>query len=99
MIDHRHRTIFIHQRKCAGSSIIEAFQTRRHSLEWDAYNDGVLTLNWSWRDRSYFVFSAVRNPFDRLVSGWKYLKGTRERTLLDVLKNPPAKGEIGRAHV
>jgi hypothetical protein len=92
MIDHRYRAIFIHQRKCAGSSIITAFGHRPNTEEWDAYNDGVLTLNWDRRDRSYFVFSVVRNPFDRLISGWKYLAATRDRSLLDVLKNPPLKG-------
>lgn len=92
MIDHRYRAIFIHQRKCAGSSIMAAFRCKRNSLEWDAYNDGVLTLNWSRRDPSYFVFSVVRNPFDRLISGWKYLKSTRQRSLRDVLSNPPRDG-------
>ncbi len=92
MIDHRYRTIFIHQRKCAGISIIRAFGVAPRTVEWNAYNDGVLTLNWEWRDRSYFVFSVVRNPFDRLISGWKYLKRMRDRTLLDVLRNPPKSG-------
>src|SRR5262249_24812417 len=47
---------------------------------------------WETRDLSYFVFSAVRNPFDRLVSSWKYLKPYRWQDLVDVLKNPPREG-------
>jgi hypothetical protein len=38
---------------------------------------------------SYLRFSTVRNPFDRLISGWKYCGYTKHRPLLDVLKNPP----------
>lgn len=95
MIDHKTRTIFIHQRKVAGLSIIAAWGIKPSQPDFHRYNDGV--LSWDWRRRSapedaYFVFSAVRNPFDRLISSWKYLRSTRNLTLHDVLRNPPMQG-------
>jgi chondroitin 4-sulfotransferase 11 len=92
MIDHRHRIIFIHQRKVAGSSIMTSLGHSPKRPEWHRFNDGVLSPDWAQRDTSYFVFSAVRNPFDRLISSWKYLKSTCDRTLLDVLRAPPLEG-------
>ena len=97
MIDHRHRCIFIHQRKVAGISIADAWGYSQEEIEdigsdFNRFNDG--TLSWDWNDRTederrYFVFSAVRNPFDRLISSWKFLDSTKNRTLLNVLENLP----------
>jgi hypothetical protein len=95
----RYRCIFIHQRKVAGTAIKLAFGVRkrtglynlRKNPEWSLYNDGVLSPEWVTRP-DYFVFSAVRNPFDRLVSAWCYLESTRDRSLLDVLQDPPREG-------
>jgi hypothetical protein len=95
MIDHDRRTIFIHQRKVAGSSIMAAFGIGFENPDSHRFNDGVLSAEWharNERERAYFVFSAVRNPFDRLISGWKYLEATRDRSLLDVLLTPPREG-------
>lgn len=36
-----------------------------------------------------YKFAVVRNPFDRAVSGWKYLQALKCRSLVDVLENPP----------
>ena len=72
-----------------------AFGVRPGSDEWKFANDGVLGPEWS-QHRSiveqYFKFAVVRNPWDRFVSGWKYLAATRDRSLRDVLQNPPAEG-------
>jgi sulfotransferase famil protein len=68
--------------------------TARHENS-HLYNCGVLSPEWRARseaERSYFVFSTVRNPFDRLISSWKYLQSTRDRTLLDALRHPPQLG-------
>lgn len=95
MIDHDRRLIFIHQRKVAGMSIMAALGFHFENPDFHRFNDGALSADWAGRkerERSYFVFSAVRNPFDRLISGWKYLAATRERPLLDVLLDPPAEG-------
>jgi hypothetical protein len=92
MIDHAHRSIFIHQRKAAGMSIMSALGRSPDEPEFHRFNDGVLAPDWGQRDPRYFVFSAVRNPYDRLVSSWKYLSGTRDRPLLDCLRNPPRDG-------
>ena len=92
MIDHTRRCIFIHQRKVAGTSIITALGHSPDKPEWHRFNDGVLSPDWAGRDTGYFVFSAIRNPFDRLISAWKYLSCTRDRQLLDCLRNPPREG-------
>lgn len=97
MIDHQYKTIFIHQRKVAGMSISRAWGFRLRDVEdlgsdFHAYNDGVLSWDWNTRPphvRSYFVFSAVRNPFDRLISGWKHLESLRHWSLREVLENLP----------
>jgi hypothetical protein len=95
MIDHASKVIFIHQRKAAGISIMTAWGTDLSQPDTGRYNDGVLSAEWHNRsadETSYFVFSAVRNPFDRLISAWKYLWSTQKRCLLDVLSAPPMEG-------
>ena len=60
MISHPHRCIFLHQRKCAGTAIKEAFGLRNEDADWHAYNDGVLDPAFAQRPRDYLVFSIVR---------------------------------------
>lgn len=91
MLDHTYKCIFIHQRKVAGTAIIQAFGLTPKQPDWHIFNDGTQSPGWDKRP-SYFVFSAVRNPFDRLVSGWQYLRATNKQSLLDVLLDPPADG-------
>ena len=38
---------------------------------------------------SSFKWAVVRNPYDRVVSAWKYLEKTKDSPLVDVLTNPP----------
>ena len=92
MISHADRCIFLHQRKCAGTAIKEAFGLRTEDAAWHAYNDGVLDPAFAQRPADYLVFSIVRNPWDRFVSGWKYCKSTRNRSLRQVLLDPPREG-------
>src|ERR1700741_2396049 len=91
MISHDYKCIFIHQRKCAGCSIIDTFGFEVADPEWHFMNDGVLSPEYESAP-DFFKFAVVRNPWDRFVSGWKYLDATRKRPLLDVLLNPPEDG-------
>jgi hypothetical protein len=92
MISRQHRCIFIHQRKCAGTSIIATFGLRPDDPDYHYMNDGALSPEYAQRPADHFIFSAVRNPWDRFVSGWKYCASTRARTLRDVLLAPPRAG-------
>lgn len=55
-------------------------------------NDGVLSPEYGSAPSGYFRFSVVRSPWDRFVSGWKYLPATRDKSLRDVLSNLPRDG-------
>ena len=92
MISHARRCIFVHQRKCAGTSIIRAFGLTPADPDWHFLNDGVLSPEYGSAPAGYFRFAVVRNPWDRFVSGWKYCPGTRDRTLPEVLANLPQDG-------
>lgn len=93
MISHEHRCVFIHQRKCAGSSIMESFgitrldDPRRHYA-----NDGVLSPEFHARPANYLVLSVVRNPWERLVSGWLHCEATRPTPLHELLRHLPSSG-------
>lgn len=92
MISHTYGCIFVHQRKCAGTSIIRAFDLRSREPDWHIMNDGILSPEYATAPSGYFRFSVVRNPWDRFVSGWKYCKSTRRRSLRDVLADLPREG-------
>jgi hypothetical protein len=99
MIDHARRCIFIHQRKAAGSSIMAAFGMDGSMPDFHRYNTGAAGADWQGRrapEDGYFVFSVVRNPFDRLVSAWRYLPDFRDRPLEWVLENLPRGGHDAR---
>lgn len=93
MISHKYKCIFVHQRKCAGCSIIDTFGFEVSDPEWHFMNDGVLDPEYESAPAGYFRFAVARNPWDRFVSGWKYLAATRDRTLRDILRNLPAEGK------
>lgn len=43
-----------------------------------------------------FKWTVVRNPYKRAVSSWRFLENLRNRSLVDVLKNPPVKPADGK---
>jgi hypothetical protein len=95
MVSTAARVIFIHQRKVAGTALIESFGLSLSQDEWHLLNDGVLDPAWDRvRDEypDFLIVSAVRNPFDRAISGWRYLPALRSLPLADALRNPPAEG-------
>lgn len=95
MICHKYKCIFIHQRKVAGSSIIRSFGFTPECSQWHPFNDGTLSRDWRLRDhvaKGYLVFTAVRNPWDRFISGWKYLPKYRDLSLDEVISNLPKEG-------
>jgi hypothetical protein len=88
MISHEYKCIFVHQAKCAGTTILKTFGLSYWSHpDVDFMNAGVRGCNADYP--GYFRFSCVRNPYDRFVSGWKYCHFTKYRTLLDVLRHMP----------
>jgi hypothetical protein len=92
MISHQYQCIFLHQRKCAGSSIMRTFNVAFGTPEWDFMKDGLLSEEHTAAPLGYFRFAVVRNPWDRFVSGWKYCSSTRERMLAEVLADLPQEG-------
>ena len=48
MICHTYKCIFIHQRRCAGSSIIYAFNLNPDNPDWHFMNDGVLSPEYTF---------------------------------------------------
>jgi len=49
VISHVYQAIYIHQRKCAGVSIINSFGLSLDMPEYHLYNDGILSPEWSLR--------------------------------------------------
>lgn len=93
MISHEYKCIFIHQRKCAGISILQTFGFDDPTIpDWHFMNDGVLCPEYYARPLDYFRFTVVRNPWDRFVSGWLYCEETRDRPLRDLLQDLPKIG-------
>mgnify|MGYP003967123939 CR=1 FL=1 len=69
MISHKLKCIFVHIPKCAGSSINQ--QLNLKSLGFSGHSPA------SYHDEylsEYFSFTFVRNPYDRIVSGYKYFR-------------------------
>src|ERR1043166_4076880 len=97
MISHRYKLIFIHQRKAAGISIITSFGLMPSQKDWHVFNDGALSTDPLWSDREsvyggYVVAACIRNPWDRFISGWKYLNSTKKKPIMSVLNNLPKSG-------
>lgn len=70
MINHKHKFIFTHIPKCAGSSIHESLGGKGYSNHKTLEED----LMTSKQAKHYFKFTFVRNPWDRFISAYFYFK-------------------------
>ncbi|MFK5892540.1 MAG: sulfotransferase family 2 domain-containing protein [Pseudomonadota bacterium] len=82
MIDHEKKILFIHIPKCAGT-FIEKHLTP--NIQWDKTDEKHLTMEHSIDKygldivQSYYKFSIIRNPYERLVSFYLYQKRRNEK--------------------
>ena len=83
MISHKHKFIFVHIPKCGGTSIESAFGCWKGKAAQKHYHVGnnssqhhtcVEILKHFPDCKDYFKFAFIRNPFDRLVSEYRYIK-------------------------
>lgn len=72
MITHDHKLIFIHIPKCAGRSVSDAFNQRFDHFTLGHYKREYLSCY-----MNYTTFTIVRNPYDRLVSLFHYIREHR----------------------
>jgi hypothetical protein len=79
--------LFVHVPKCGGSSVetqLGVFHGHRSAVYFRAADPGLFAAAWK--------FSIVRNPYDRLVSGFHYLKhhtrSERDRAWADAVLGP-----------
>ena len=72
MISHKHKSVFIHVPKCGGTSVehvLEPIGFAHHGYHYHQTHNQVLSNN---KIKDYFKFSFTRNPFDKLVSEFKW---------------------------
>ena len=89
MISDYYKLIFVHSRKCAGSSIVSVFPDAQKK-----FDDGLMSSGFRVKRqeiyRNYVVFTVCRHPFDRLLSSWRYCHSTKNLSLYEALRNPPS---------
>lgn len=71
------KAIFVHIPKCAGCSLWQALRDLNlKEIEYFGHGEAKLEKPFPYDDsyKNYFSFSFVRNPFDRLVSAFFFLK-------------------------
>lgn len=97
--DPKREVIWIKTPKTAGSSIQRALEDAGY-LRMMRPGKRAITGVYSGRLEEFidkypeawvksYKFSIVRNPYDKFVSAWRYLETTKEREILDVLRNLP----------
>lgn len=75
---HKWRTVFVQITKNASSAIHEALQNPSDQSHDHALYIDILSQNDPELIESYYSFAVVRNPYDRFVSAWEYLKNYEE---------------------
>ena len=72
MISHRYRCVFAHVPKCAGTSIKRLLELEPVKPPyWHCYWEEAEHVLGGDTLASYFKFTVVRNPWDRVVSAWR----------------------------
>lgn len=107
MINHKYKCIYIHVLKTGGTSIVNEFYPSywnkpniklnphffstgiSNENDWDLYQE---------KYKDYFVFSSVRNPWDKFISGWKYCKNLANLSIDELLNNLPKLDESVPQH-
>lgn len=79
MISHDYKLIFIHIPKCAGRSIVELFNQR-----FDHHTANYYMQEYLPKFLNYELFTIVRNPYERYVSMWRYIKTHRRHHFEDI---------------
>ena len=68
MISHSLPCIFVHIPKCAGSSINQQLELKSMGFS------GHAPMSYPSKHSAYFSFTFIRNPYDRVVSAYKYFR-------------------------
>ena len=71
MISHKHKFIFVHIPKTGGTSIESLFIRNAHIKDVPGKHHMVRNLDGELL-KKYFAFTFVRNPWDRMVSYYKF---------------------------
>ncbi len=71
MISNKHRVVFIHVPKCAGTSIEAYLENFEFHIE-GHYHATHRNLLQNSKYKNYYKFSFVRNPYDKMVSEFKW---------------------------
>ena len=75
---HKWRTVFVQITKNASSAVHDALQNPSDYSHDHALYINILSQNDPELIESYFSFAIVRNPYDRFVSAWEYLRKYEE---------------------
>ena len=81
MINHEHKVIFVHIPKTGGTSIEYALTGRASGHDHKTISD--FESAYPKLFKQYLKFAAVRNPWDRLVSGFFYYKSGGNQSKYD----------------
>ena len=89
MINHKHKFIYLHTPKTGGMSIGSALYEalgikdtyQSFHIHYDDLNEEIL--------RDYFVFTFVRNPWDRIVSDYRYKEEINANFSFESFSNNP----------
>ena len=86
MISHKHNSIFIHIPKTAGTSISSCLRRGKFKKYGYTHRTHEQILKNGDKYAEYFKFSFIRNPFDKMVSEFKYFTNTQYKFPSDSVK-------------